>query len=309
MSLKLMITGASGVLGTALVGQLQRWDRCTLLTPTHRELDLLNAEAVTEYFRAHKPNALIHLAALVFGLKGNLSNQLLALHVNTLMTANVLSAVVTAPIEYVFYAGTVASYPFPYPSLPLVESMLFNGVPHHGEYGYGMAKRHSYAYLRLLSTELGIKNCMGVFTNLYGPNDRFNLETGHVVPSLVAKVHEAKRLGLPLDVWGDGSATRDFLHVSDAARAIMLCIEAKYEGILNISSGRAVSIRCVAEILARAANVPQLAFSHGQPVGIPARVVDNTKLHGLGFREEIDLAEGLAMTYRWYHDNYSSARG
>ena len=305
---RMMVTGASGVLGAALVKALQGQNTYELLCPTHQELDLLNAEAVTEYFRRERPTTLVHLAALVFGLKGNLTNQLLALHTNTLMTANVLSAVVEAPINYVFYAGTVASYPFPYPSLPLVESMLFNGVPHHGEYGYGMAKRHSYAYLRLLRTELGIKNCMGVFTNLYGPQDRFNVETGHVIPSLVAKAHEAKSLGTPLEIWGDGSATRDFLHVADAARAILLCVESQYEGILNISSGREVSIRHVAEILAEAAAVPRLVFSPGQPVGIPARVVDNSNLLRIGFRDEVDLAEGLTSTYRWYADNYGAAR-
>lgn len=279
-----------------------------VLAPRRDELDLLDPAATSEYFAVHRPEYVVHLASVVFGLGGNIKNQSVSLEQNTALNNSVFSAMRRTPVRRCFYAGTVASYPFPYPSLPLREKVFFEGLPHYGEFGYALAKRHAYSYLQILSRETGLEYTYGVFTNLYGEHDRFDIENGHVVPSLIAKAYLATQGGSALDVWGDGRAERDFLHAEDAAQAVLLCLQQLGQRLINISSGVPTTIQHVAEAIAAAANIKDLRFLPDAPVGILSRVVDNTALVQLGFHPQVAIAEGLARTYRWYAEHQSGIR-
>ena len=304
-----LITGAGGVLGKAVTACFQREGFVNLLTPSRVEMDLLNSESVHAYFKKHQPKVVIHLAATVFGLGGNLRYQMRAALENTLINDYFFSALQCYPPEYVFFAGTVASYPFPYSGMPLIENSFFNGLPHSGEFGYAMAKRHAYTYLHLLNKEMGLRFTYGILTNLYGPYDRFDISNGHVIPSLIAKAHDAVKNGHDLEVWGDGAAERDFLYSEDAARAILYCFDHDQKNqLINISSGQGVSIRHVAEIIGGASGVKNIRFATDKPTGIPRRVVNNQRLLDLGFKPSVSMEEGLMETYRWYANNLEIVR-
>jgi GDP-L-fucose synthase len=305
----ILVTGARGLLGTALAKALARLEVPGILTPSRAELDLMDADATERYFARHRPASVVHLAAVVFGLGGNLGSQTGILAQNTLINNNIFSAMARYPVRKCFYAGTVASYPFPYKSETLREDEFFNGLPHAGEFGYGAAKRHAYCYLHLLAKDIGLSFAYGILTNLYGENDRFNIDDGHVIPSLIAKAHAAAQSNGRLEVWGDGSAERDFLHADDAARAVIACLDSdEKELLLNISSGRGVSMRTLAECIAEAAGLPGVSYLPGKPTGIPRRVVDNTRMRRLGVEPAIRLEDGLRAAYEWYSKHRASAR-
>lgn len=305
-----LVTGAAGGLGKALTAALARQGYGNVLSPTRQELNLLNSASVDAYFAHHRPDAVLHLASVVFGLQGNLDNQMRSLMENSQINANVFAAINQHLVKYVFFAGTVASYAFPYKQIPLVESDFFDGLPHGGEFGYAMSKRHAYAYLKILKDTQGVDFTYGVFTNLYGDNDRFNDNSGHVIPSLIMKAHKAKLEGQPFMVWGDGSAERDFLHFDDAAAAIILCMDTgATPALVNISSGQITTIKYLSELVCKAAGVSDIEYQIDKPVGIRSRVVDNAKLRELGFSQNISLQTGIARLYDWYSENVIGVRG
>ncbi len=196
-----LVTGGGGMLGGAVVAELTAAGYRNVLSPGRDALDLLDTGAVAAYLRRHKPYWVFHLASVVYGLLGNMRNQFSALADNTLINHNVLSAAGAARVRKIFYAGSVAAYPHPYPSLPLREEMLWQGKPHRGEYGYACAKRHALSYLEILHESAGIDYCYGLLTNLYGPKDRFDDSNGHVVPSLIRRLHAARRDEGEFRVW------------------------------------------------------------------------------------------------------------
>ena len=305
----LLGTGAGGVLGRAVLAMLERAGFTNVFTPTSTELDLLDAKITMAWFEKYQPKAVICLASVVFGLAGNLKNQFRSVVENTTINTNFFAAIHKFPVERCFFAGTVASYPFPYRAMPLVEEQFFEGLPHYGEFGYAMAKRHAYSFLKILAKEYGLKATYGIFTNLYGTHDRFDVENGHVIPSLIAKAHQAFTDNKPLEIWGNGKALRDFLHADDAASAILLCLtQDTPPELINISSGQAVSIGQIAQIVADAAGVKELQFLIDKPVGIPERVVCNKKLLELGFSQKISIEDGLTATYEWYKNNQGKIR-
>lgn len=307
---KVLVTGAAGGLGKAIIAALANQGYCNVLAPSRQELDLLDAASVDNYFACHRPGAVIHLASVVFGLQGNLDNQMRSLMENSAINANVFSAINNHPVRYVFFAGTVAAYAYPYKQIPLVESDFFDGLPHGGEFGYAMSKRHAYAYLKVLKDTKGIDFTYGVFTNLYGENDRFNDNSGHVIPSLIMKAHTAKLENKPFLVWGDGSAERDFLHFDDAASAVLLCMEKRSTPeLVNISSGNVTTIKQLSELICRFAGVDKIEYQVDKPVGIKSRVVSNTQLRGLGYSQRISLESGIQRLYNWYSENVLGVRG
>ena len=306
--LLVLVTGAGGVLGTALIARLREIGVKNILCPTRKVLDLEICDNVEAYFRELKPEFVFHLAAMVFGLAGNMSNQYSALTVNTRINDHVMSAAKKYPPRKIFFAGTVASYPFPYRTLPLREDEFHNGLPHYGEYGYSSAKRHALSYLTVLAKDHGIPFTYGILTNLYGPNDRFDPTNGHVIPSLVRKLHESKATGQPLEIWGDGSATRDFMFAADAAEAIVLALE-KAEGLINIASGELNSIRQVVDALVQSSGFAgEILWRSDKPTGIPERSVNAERLSRLEFKPRHSLASGLCVTYEWFDQNRAMLR-
>ena len=305
----ILVTGAGGVLGTAILSALREQGHEAILAPTKAELNCMDEAAVDRYFERHRPTHVFHLASLVFGIKGNLQNQALSFKANTLMSLYVLDACAKYGVEKVFFAGTVASYAYPYISLPLKEEHFWMGTPHAGEYGYALAKRASLGHLQILQQSSGLNFCYGIFTNLYGPYDKFNTQTGHVIPSLVVKVVRAEtEANAVLEVWGKPQTTRDFLYADDAAQAAILAME-KHSGEINIASGLETTMGALVDALSRSANrTLQVKWVSDQPVGIPNRHCDVSRLQSLGFAPRHTLETGIAETLQWYRENASNAR-
>lgn len=305
-----LVTGAGGGLGKAVLSTLRSQGYSMILAPSRHDLNLLDAESVSRYIGLHRPNAVVHLAAVVFGLQGNLDNQMRSLMENSQINANVFAALNSHPVDYFFFAGTVAAYAYPYKRIPLIEDNFFGGLPHGGEFGYAMSKRHAYAYLKVLKDTKDTNFTYGIFTNLYGENDRFNDNAGHVIPSLIMKANRALIEKKPFLVWGDGTAERDFLHFDDAAQAILRCMEiGATPELVNISSGRSTSIRMLTELVCKTAGVTDIEFQIDKPVGVQSRIVDNTVLRSLGFTQSISLDFGIQRLYRWYSENILGVRG
>lgn len=303
-----VVTGGWGMLGKALRRELELQGYTRVHSPRRAELELLDAKATSAYFQRVQPAYVFHLASVVFGLLGNQRNQLKAVSENTMLNHNVLLAAAEAGVSKLFFAGTVASYPFPFPQLPLTEDMLWQGAPHRGEFGYAHAKRHALAYLEVLEKEAGMGFLYGLLTNLYGPDDRFDDENGHVIPSLIKKLDVAKAEGSDFPVWGDGSATRDFMYVDDAARAIVTAFEAG-SGVMNICSGQSISIRDAVMALVHAAEFQgNVIWQTDKPVGVPVRSVSNATLRQLGFAPRFGIEQGMQRTWDWYQQNRETIR-
>jgi len=304
---KYFVTGAHGLLGAAVCKRLDLAG-IDYVSPTRSELDLLDKIAIANYISLHKPTHVVHLASKVYGLQGNLNNQFSTLTYNTTINDNVFSALINSSVKKVFFAGTVASYPYPYVSLPLKESDMFKGLPHNGEYGYAVSKNHAFHYLDLMRKSYGIEYVYGLLTNMYGPNDKFDVVNGHVVPSLIRKAHSAAFNNGELEVWGQAETTRDFLHVEDAAAAILMLCEFG-SGLCNIASGVAVTMGGLAQAVCDAARISKpIKWLSDKPVGIPHREVDVGKLREIGFVPSYSLADGVMSTYQWFVENHRHAR-
>lgn len=299
---KILVTGGSGMLGKALLCSLNEEGYTRILSPTRNELDLLNADVVYDFIEKEKPEYIFHLASLVYGLKGNMRNQLDSLINNTKIYINLLECIgANYKPKKIFFAGTVASYGFPYIKQPIVEDDLFIGLPHDGEYGYAMAKRHAYNYLKIGKDLNSVDFVYGLLTNLFGENDTFNSENGHVIPSLINKaVLALKGKKEYFEVWGKEESSRDFLYIKDAARAIIFLMQ-NGSGIYNISTGDEKTMENLANsISASLMGKVRPIWNKNEPVGISKRSVSNEKLKKLGFNDFTNFDIAIEKTISWY---------
>lgn len=304
----ILITGGNGLLGSSLIFMLKNLydNNIKILSPSKEELNLLDYHEVEKYFLSHKPNYVFHVAAKVFGIQGNIENQLHSLTTNSAIDSNVFNACARFPVEKILYAGSVAEYAFPYISLPLSEADLLVSQPHWGEYGYSMAKRHALSYLTILKENYKIPYTYCLFTNLYGPNDRFNTETGHVIPSLILKAVYAARTNGTLKVWGNPDTSRDFMYIEDASLATVKAF-LKLEGIVNIASGIESKMYDVVQVLKKEfSTIDNVIWDSGKPVGISRRSVNIDRLNSIGFKSSYTLETGIQKTISWLNsvDHY-----
>ena len=297
---KVLVTGSGGLLGTEIVECINNnYKDIKLVTPRSFDVDFRSKLETDKLFTEEADiDTVIHLAAVVFGLKGNMLNHYKALHQNTMIDSNIFDACKQNGVKKIFYASSVAAYGFPFVKMPLIEDDFLIGAPHHGEFGYSMAKRHAYSYLKVLS-ESNISCTYGLLTNLYGKHDTYNKTTGHVIPSLICKALEAQMNKNPslrkLSVWGDGTSSRDFMYAKDAARAVLhlLSTSEKKFGVYNIASGITSKISDVAEILASSLSLYDVGFDITQPTGIQSRSVSVDRLNEVGFSCNYNLKSGL----------------
>lgn len=294
----ILITGASGLLGTALYSELTSLGYEKILTPSREELDLTDESAVNLFFIKNKPDYVFHLASVVFGLKGNLHNQWKAIRVNTIINNNVFSACVENRPKKIFFASTVAAYPYPV-EMPLREESFYSGEPHIGEYGYASSKRYAHCYLKIMQDDYDIPFCYGLFTNIFGENDRFNALDGHVIPALILKAEVAAKNHQVLKIWGNPKTTRDFIYSRDAANAA-ICAMNSLSGIVNIASGIETSIYKVSEELINNFGELEVVWDDEEPIGISSRSVDISKLKALGWKPKYSFSDALRRTISWY---------
>jgi GDP-L-fucose synthase len=304
----ILITGGSGLAGTNLREYLQSQGFTRILAPTSTECDLTDRQAVMEYFEDNQPGYVFHMAGFVRGIMGNMRNQGEAYLKNTLINTHVVDACHKAGVRKVVAMGTAAMYPEPDPCVPLTEGDVWKGPPHPSEYGYAQAKRGMLAQLQTYENSYGMSYAFAFSTNLYGPHDRFNAETGHVIPSLVKKFHDATQAKTPVTVWGDGSAHRDFLYIKDAARALHTIMN-HIEGPVNVATGTPQKIRDVVNILAAHTGMKeQIVWDTSKPNGYLLRAYDVSRLQAAGFTCHYTIEQALHETYDWYASHREAVR-
>jgi len=276
---KFWVTGSDGSLGSELVVQLKlNFPELEILTPKRFELDLTKKEDVLSYISHHQPTHVFHLAARVYGIAGHKQNPSASYFENTLIDLNVFDGLMKHPPIWMYYSSTVAAYGYPFNALPLQEDSWESGVPHESEYGYAMSKRHSLTTLELLQ-KLGATNFVyGLTTNLFGKGDRFLSGRGHVVVSLLEKARIAREANSELEVWGDGTASRDFLSTIDASRILMDLIDQNI-GVVNIASGQEIYIKDIADHIVNEFKIDKGLKFLGINQGIPNRVCDVQKIN------------------------------
>ena len=303
---RILITGAGGVLGTALARRLSNCEN--LFALRRADCDLLDRDATVALWRDIRPTIVYHLAGWVAGVQGNLNNGGRAFYENAQINLNVIEASRLAGVPKIVAAGTTAVYSDEV-GLPMRESDIWVGSPHGSERAYGHAKRAMLAQLEAYADQYGIDFCYMVCTNLYGPNDRFDEQFGHVVPSLISRFEQAVREGRKeIVIWGDGSPTRDFVFSADAAEAFALAA-ASGHGTYNMATGHSVTIRDLVEALIDVFCFEgRVLWDASKPSGQRRRSYDVGRLRGLGWSPMTSLRDGLSATADWYREHREGAR-
>lgn len=302
-----LVTGASGLMGRALVHELRHVGHMTTVAASSADADLTDFDQTLRLMQQEKPTIVYHLAARVTGIMGNMRAQGQAYLDNVRMNTNVVEAARIAGVRKIVAMGSAAVYS-DMVRLPMVEEEIWIGAPHGSEAGYAHAKRGMLAQLEAYRDQYGLEFAFCVSTNLFGPHDKFDEECGHVLPSLVSKFHRAAREGQPVTIWGTGKPERDFLYVKDAAAAMRL-IGSHFSGAINLATGKAISIAGVAELLRQISGLQQpLEWDRTKPDGQKMRSYDTSKLQALGFQPRYSLEEALRETYEWYSAHSATAR-
>jgi len=302
---RILITGGSGFLGRQVISALRARGCSRLTIPRSVEYDLTNVADITRLLDQARPQIVIHLAARVGGIGANRLYPGTFFYDNLMMGVQLVEACRLSGVEKFVQVGTICSYP-KFAPLPFRESDLWNGYPEETNAPYGLAKKMLIVQLEAYRQQFGFRGINLMLVNLYGPGDSFDLRTSHVIPALVRKFTEAKRRGeREVEVWGTGKATREFLYVDDAARAIVLATERlDVPDPVNIGSGQEISIHDLARLIARHCGFEgELRFDPTQPDGQPRRCLDVSRARELfGFEAAVGFEEGIARTVAWYDD-------
>lgn len=299
----ILITGGSGLVGTALTNLLREQGYTQVYSIGSRDCDLRSFEETSHVFNHIKPDYVFHLAARVHGLGGNSIYKADILVENTLINLNVVTNSRINKVKKIVAMGSGCVYPELTEGMDLTEDQIWLGEPHGSEDSYAHSKRLMLAHLEAEKKQYGLNYAFAISGNLYGPNDKFNDNEGHVTPSLIKKFYDAKKEKRPVRVWGHGIAIRDFTYSMDAARALFL-IMSKANGAINLGSGFKHSIKDIVDELFKITGVP-VEWDSTKPDGQKYRCYDVSKLIELGFVPKVKLQEGIANTWNWYitHQN------
>jgi len=280
-----------------------------LITRTHAELDLTRQEKVEEFFHEEKPDYVFLAAARVGGIYANNTYPAEFIYSNLAVETNVIHASYLFDVKKMLFLGSSCIYPKNCPQ-PMKEEYLLGGPLEPTNEPYAVAKIAGIKMCQSYNRQYGTNFLSVMPTNLYGPNDNFDLETSHVLPALIRKIHEAKIKGLSeVEIWGTGSPMREFLHVDDLADACLFLMKnySKSE-IINIGAGKDLTIKELAEMIARIVGFEgRLVFNSIKPDGMPKKLLDVSRLHSFGWRARIGLEQGIAKTYKWYVENVYKA--
>jgi GDP-L-fucose synthase len=302
---KIFVAGHRGLVGSALVRNLEAGGFRNLLKRDRAQLDLSNDAAVTEFFAKEKPNVVIFAAARVGGIKANDDLPVEFLLDNLRLQNNVIRAAHENGARKLLFLGSSCIYPKLAPQ-PISESALLTGPLEPTNEAYAIAKIAGIKLCQAYAREYGDNFISAMPTNLYGPNDNFNLDSSHVVPALLRKAHEAKASGArDLTLWGSGKPRREFLHVDDLASACVFLLE-KYDSpeIINVGCGEDVSIRELAEMICDVIGFKgNLLWDTSKPDGTPRKLLDVSKMRELGWQSTISLRDGIRRTYDWFLQN------
>jgi GDP-L-fucose synthase len=303
---RITVTGGAGFLGSAIVNRLKAGGWQNIFVPRSKDYDLRDQERVRQLYRDARPEVVIHLAATVGGIGANRLNPGKFFYDNAIMGIQMMECARQFGVSKFVAVGTVCAYP-KYTPIPFKEENIWNGYPEETNAPYGLAKKMLLVQGQGYRAQYGFNAIYLLPVNLYGPRDNFDLETSHVIPALIRKCVEAKEDGKrQITLWGDGSPTREFLYVDDAAEGIVLATE-KYEGSepVNLGSGEEIAVRDLAHLIASEVQFAgELVWDTTQPNGQPRRCLDTTKAKQFfGFEAKCRLREGIARTVSWYLHN------
>jgi GDP-L-fucose synthase len=302
---RVVVTGGGGFLGGFLVEALRARGVTDLFVPRSRDYDLVDRAACHRLLAEHRPQLLFHLAAKVGGIGANRLQPGRFLYDNAMMGLQLLEEARLQGVDKVVVAGTICAYP-KFAPVPFKEDDLWNGYPEETNAPYGIAKKLLLVQSEAYRAQYGFNSVVLFPVNLYGPRDNFDLTTSHVIPAMIRKCVSAREQGAAeVTLWGDGSPTREFLYVADAAEGLLLGAE-RYDSSepVNLGSGTEISIRDLAAEVARATGFSgRFVWDTSQPNGQPRRRLDVTRARErLGFAARTSFAEGLKRTVDWYLD-------
>lgn len=307
---RIYVAGHRGLVGSAVVRSARSRGFDNLVVRSRQELDLTEQSAVRSFFDETRPQAVIMAAARVGGIHANNSHPAGFLRDNLLIQDNVIDAAYRSGVEKFVFLGSSCIYPKMAPQ-PIKEDSLLTGPLEPTNEWYAIAKIAGVKMCQAYRREFGFNAISLMPTNLYGPGDNFDLQNSHVLPALIRKIHEAKARNLQsVEIWGTGSPRREFLHVDDLAEAILYLLQ-NYdeEPIVNIGWGEDLTIRELAETIMSAIGYRgSLTFDHSKPDGTPRKLLDVSRLNGLGWRPRISLRDGIEGTYSWFKEHASDAR-
>jgi GDP-L-fucose synthase len=309
---RVVVTGGSGFLGRRVVAALTARGCREIAVPRSRQYDLRDRSAVQRLYKDAKPDLVIHLAAVVGGIGANRANPGRFFYDNAIMGIETLEQARVAGVAKYVGIGTICSYP-KFTPVPFHEDDLWNGYPEETNAPYGLAKKMLLVQSQAYRAQYGYDAIHLLPVNLYGPGDNFDPESSHVIPALIRRMIEAQQSGAnDVTLWGDGTPTREFLYVDDAAEGIVLACE-KYDGAepVNLGSGHEVSIGELAREIAAAVGFGgEIRWDTTKPNGQPRRSLDTARAAALfGFRATTSFADGLRETVAWYRANGANGVG
>ncbi len=307
---KIYIAGHRGLVGSAIIRNLEKNGYTNLILRTSKELDLTNQADVNQFFKTEKPDYVFLAAAKVGGIHANDTYPADFIRVNLQIQTNVIDAAYRNNTKKLLFLGSSCIYPKLAPQ-PMKEEHLLTGELEPTNEWYAIAKIAGIKMCQAYKKQYGFNAISLMPTNLYGPGDNFNLENSHVMPALIRKFHDAKEQNKEsVEVWGTGTPKREFLHVDDMADATVFLMN-NYDGeqFVNVGVGNDVSIKELAEIVKETVGFEgELKFDSSKPDGTPRKLLDVTKLNKAGWQAKIDLDKGVKTTYQWFLGNKENYR-
>jgi GDP-L-fucose synthase len=308
-SSRILVTGGSGFLGSFVTARLEQAGARNVIVPRSREFDLTSEGATARLFTQAKPQVVFHLAAKVGGIGANRKSPGTFFRDNMAMGLHVLEEARKSGVEKVIVAGTICAYP-KFAPIPFREDDLWNGYPEETNAPYGIAKKALLVMAQAYRQEFGSNFVMLFPVNLYGPRDNFDLEDSHVIPAMIRKFVDAQSRGeREVTLWGDGTPTREFLYVEDAADGLVLAGE-RYnkEAPVNLGAGFEISMRDLASLIGRLCGYDgTIVWDASRPNGQPRRMLDTSRAREeFGFVAKTTFEDGLQKTIAWYRDNQAA---
>lgn len=298
-SSKIYIAGHNGMVGSAILRNLKDKGFENFVLKTSKELDLRDSKAVAEFFEKEKPEFVILAAAKVGGIIANNTYRADFLYENLMIQNNVIHEAYKNKVEKLLFLGSSCIYP-KLAAQPLKEEYLLTGLLEPTNEPYAIAKIAGIKMCDAYRSQYGCNFISVMPTNLYGPNDNYDLQNSHVLPAMIRKFHEAKLNGNSVELWGTGTPKREFLHANDMAEACVYLMENYNEaGLVNIGTGEDLSIKELAEMIKKITKFEgEIIWDSTKPDGTPRKLMDVSKLHALGWKHKIELEEGITKVYQ-----------
>jgi len=303
---KIYVAGSTGMVGSAIIRNLKSKGYENIYSTSRSHLDLTKQEDVERYFRANEPEYVFLSAAKVGGIVANQKYTAEFIRDNLLIQTNIIDAAYRYGVKKLLFLGSSCIYP-KFPNIPITEDQLMTGPLEPSNDSYAIAKIAGIKMCRAYREQYGFNAISAMPTNLYGPNDNFDLETSHVLPALIRKFHEGKNASVPsITMWGDGSPKREFLHVNDLADACVFLMQNYNQADhINVGTGEDLTIKELAETIADVVGFEgEFVWNTDKPNGTPRKLLDTSKINSLGWYPTIGVRRGIKQTYKWYCKNY-----